>query len=118
MGIRDASSEGYSSDLGSLVKQGSSGFSDGGVVKSGHIFTNHEDRKIMMNIYEAQHVPRTCLVRAPYVLRTCPVRAPYVPRTCPARLGSNPDVRFRSEPQARYEPSVAKPSAFVTSRSD
>ena len=36
MGIRDASNEGDSSDLGFLVKQGSSGLSDGGVVESGH----------------------------------------------------------------------------------
>ena len=58
MGIRDASSEGYSSELGSKVKQGSSGLSDGKVVESGHTFTSHEDRRMMMNIHEAAYCCR------------------------------------------------------------
>ena len=60
MGLLDVSFQEDSSDLGSLVSYGANGLRDGDLattdLKSGHIFINHEDLGMMMNVHELEHV--------------------------------------------------------------
>ena len=63
MGSLDVPFQEDSSDLGSLVSNGANGLRDWDPatadLKPGHIFINHEDRGMLMNVHELEHVRNT-----------------------------------------------------------
>ena len=93
MGVLDVMAADDSSDLGSLEFYGANGLCDGDLAKAdrqpGHSSNIQVDRRMMMNINEADH--------AHSMRGTC--------------WGSSPDVGFTSEPRIGCEPSGAMPSA-------